>query len=79
MATVSVSEFKARCLSLLAEVARTGESLTVLKRGRPLARVVPAVAETAGYPQQALAGSLEIVGDVITPPLPADEWEAEQG
>lgn len=38
---ISVSAFKARCLSLLDDVARTGEELVVTKRGEPLARVVP--------------------------------------
>lgn len=39
--TVSAAEFKARCLALLARVARTGRTVVVTKRGRPVARVVP--------------------------------------
>lgn len=35
------STFKARCLALLDEVASTGNSVLVTKRGRPLARLVP--------------------------------------
>ena len=42
MPTLSASEFKARCLAVLAEVAQTGETVTILKRGRPLARIAPA-------------------------------------
>ncbi len=38
--SVSVSKFKAQCLSLLNNVAETGEELLVTKRGKPLARVV---------------------------------------
>ena len=78
MTSLSASEFKARCLAVLAEVARTGESVTVLKRGRPVARVVPVVDEADEYPQQSLAGRLDIVGDVMSPVLPPDEWEAER-
>jgi len=77
MAVLSVTELKARCLAVLAEVARTGESVTILKRGRPLARILPAGNDTADYPQKALAGKLEIVGDVISPVLPPEAWVAE--
>lgn len=38
---ITASQFKARCLRLLDEVAETGETLVVTKHGRPVARVVP--------------------------------------
>lgn len=38
---INASAFKARCLRLLDEVSRTGEELVILKRGRPVARLVP--------------------------------------
>jgi prevent-host-death family protein len=41
MSEIKASEFKARCLALIDEVAATGRPLTVTKRGRPLARLVP--------------------------------------
>lgn len=42
MRTVKATEFKARCLALMDEVARTGEPLLVTKRGRPVAELRPA-------------------------------------
>ena len=39
---ITASAFKARCLRLLDQVSRTGEELVILKRGRPVARLVPA-------------------------------------
>jgi prevent-host-death family protein len=39
--TIPASEFKAKCLALLDEVARTKETLVVTKRGKPVAHVVP--------------------------------------
>jgi len=39
MRQISVSEFKARCLGLLDEVATTGEPIVVTKRGTPIAQV----------------------------------------
>jgi prevent-host-death family protein len=38
---ITASQFKARCLRLLDEVAESGETLVVTKHGRPVARVVP--------------------------------------
>lgn len=38
---ITATQFKARCLRLLDEVAETGETLIVTKRGRPVARVEP--------------------------------------
>lgn len=38
---IPVSEFKASCIALLDEVASTGETIVVTKRGRALARVKP--------------------------------------
>jgi prevent-host-death family protein len=40
--SIPASEFKAKCLALLDEVAEKKETLVVTKRGRPVARVVPA-------------------------------------
>lgn len=38
---ITATQFKARCLRLLDEVAQTGETLVVTKHGRPVARVEP--------------------------------------
>ena len=37
---VSASEFKAKCLALIDRVHETGESITITKRGRVVARLV---------------------------------------
>lgn len=38
---ITATQFKARCLRLLDEVAETGETLIVTKHGRPVARIEP--------------------------------------
>jgi prevent-host-death family protein len=38
---ITATKFKAHCLRLLDEVADTGETLVVTKRGRPVVRVEP--------------------------------------
>jgi len=77
MKTMNASEFKAKCLAILDEVAETGEGLTILKHGRPVAQLLPPVRPSGGFPQDALAGTVEFLGDVIGPVLAADAWEAE--
>ncbi|MGI9019913.1 MAG: type II toxin-antitoxin system Phd/YefM family antitoxin [Solirubrobacterales bacterium] len=47
MSEISATQFKARCLALLDEVAQGGGELVVTKHGRPVARVVPADEEVS--------------------------------
>ena len=47
MRTASVSETKAK-LSALLDLVRAGETVTITDRGRPVARLVPAVGSDAG-------------------------------
>lgn len=79
MKTMNASEFKAKCLAILDEVARTGDGLTILKHGKPVARLVPARTDSGEFPQVALAGTVEFLGDVEGPVLDASAWEVEQG
>jgi prevent-host-death family protein len=39
--TIGATEFKAHCLRIFDEVDRTRESVTITKRGRPVAEVRP--------------------------------------
>ena len=41
MNRVKASEFKAKCLRLMDEVAQTGEPLVITKNGKPVATLVP--------------------------------------
>src|SRR5450631_2937686 len=79
MKSVAVSEFKAHCLSLLEDVARTGEPILVTKRGKPLARVTPSGNTNALSPQDTLRGTVEILGDVLEPVVPLTAWNAARG
>jgi prevent-host-death family protein len=79
MRTIKAAEFKATCLAVLDEVARTGEPVVILKRGRPVAELVPPLLHGRRYPQDALAATVEIVGDVLAPVLPPEAWHAERG
>ena len=39
--TMKASEFKAKCLKLMDEVAETGEEILITKRGRAVAKLLP--------------------------------------
>ncbi|HET6613049.1 MAG TPA: type II toxin-antitoxin system Phd/YefM family antitoxin [Kofleriaceae bacterium] len=79
MRTISASELKAKCFALLDEVSRTGESITVLKRGKPVAQIVRPVAAEGAFPQESLRGTGHICGDLIEPPLDPEAWDANRG
>ncbi len=76
MKTMNASEFKAKCLAILDWVKDTGDDVVILKRGKPVARLVPPGTEHGRLPQEELMGTVTILGDVVAPALPEDAWEA---
>ena len=77
MIKMAASEFKAKCLGVLDEVQRTGESVVILKRGKPVAELVAITgASDDDYPQNMLKGSVKTLEDIVAPPLPEHDWEA---
>ena len=65
MKTVSVSEFKAKCIALLKNVQKTKEPIVVTLRGEPIARVEPIVKPKKRVRLGTLKGWMEIKGDII--------------
>jgi prevent-host-death family protein len=77
MQEVAISEFKAKCLSLLEEVSKTRTPLRVTRRGKPIADVVPASSETEERSWiGSMSDSIDIVGDIISPVIDMDAIEA---
>lgn len=70
--TIPAGKFKAQCLAILDQVAESGEPVVVTKRGRPVARVVPARTETA----VSLNGSVTFHSDITGPIL--DKWDMDR-
>ena len=71
--TVKASEFKATCLKLMDEVARSGEEIVITKNGVAVSKLVP-------YRQKPASlfglhkGEIVITGDIVSP---IDvEWDA---
>jgi prevent-host-death family protein len=77
MREIAISKFKAKCLSLLQEVSKTGTPLRVTRRGKAIADVIPATFEEDGKSWiGSLSGSVEIVGDIISPVIDVKTIEA---
>ncbi len=70
--TVAATKFKATCLELMDEVARTGRELVVTKHGRPVVRV-SAAAETPASPIGFMKGMIKGHGDIVS--ANHDWWE----
>ncbi len=75
MLVLGATKFKATCLQVLDRVLRTGEEVTITKRGKAVARVVPS-AGVAAHPQLELRGTAEITGDIVAPATPLAAWDA---
>ena len=52
--TMKASEFKAKCLRLLDEVQHSRTEIVITKRGRPVARLVPAEEEIPKFSDESL-------------------------
>jgi prevent-host-death family protein len=77
MQEVAISEFKAKCLSLLEEVSKTRTPLRVTRRGRAIADVIPASSETEERDWiGSMSDTIEIVGDIVSPVIDVDTVEA---
>ena len=75
MRTINASEFKAKCLKLMDEVAQSGEPLVITKNGRPIAELT-----AIGRERRSIwglhKGQIEILGDILEP-IDAG-WEADR-
>ena len=73
MKKMAVGAFKAKCLAVIDEVQTTHESVVIMRRGKPVAKLVTVQAQEDdifGF----LRGKVTIMGDVISPALSRREW-----
>ncbi len=74
--TIKASEFKAKCLKLMDEVAEDGVEIIITKNGRPVSRLAP-YRPTPKTPFGRDRDVLRIHGDIVDP---VDvEWDAMAG
>lgn len=69
---VKASEFKAKCLKILDHLGPEG--LVVTKRGRPIARVLPATAASNAEVIGCMKGKIVIKGDLFSTGV---KWRAQ--
>ena len=72
---IGAGEFKAKCLGLLDDVHRQRKEVLITKRGNPIAKLVPVNQRSESF-IGSMKGTMEIVGDIISP---IDEkWDADE-
>lgn len=76
MIEVSISDFRAKCCTLVERVRRTRQPIRITRNGKPIAEIVPPAPVVN---RKAWIGSMrdliEIKGDIISPANDEDEWE----
>ena len=70
---MDASEFRARCLQLIDDVADGGGEIVITKNGKPVSRLVP-YSEPATSFFGADKGKIKILGDIVSP-MPAEWFE----
>ncbi len=60
---------------MIEEVHTTREPVLITKRGRPVAKLVPAEKTSDDFIGR-LEGVVRIVGDIESPVVPPEDWEA---
>jgi prevent-host-death family protein len=75
--TITASEFKAKCLRLMEQVRRTGEPISITKRGVVVARLGPPPSKQK--PWERLRGTARILGDVVSPVFRDKDFDAYTG
>jgi prevent-host-death family protein len=74
METLSVSRFKATCLSVLEEVKTKRKRILITKRGKPIAEIIPANTKEKHVP---LKSTVTFIGDIVSP-VAEDDWEVRK-
>jgi len=75
MKTMAAGQFKARCLQVMETVRTTRVPVLITKRGKPVAKLVPPD-EAPIHIMGRLAGKIEILGDIVSPVVPPEDWES---
>jgi prevent-host-death family protein len=78
MRTIAAGKFKANCLAIMDEVQKKRESVLITKRGKPVAKLVPAKGEAKDDFFDSMKGKAKIIGDIVSPAFDLDEWEMER-
>jgi prevent-host-death family protein len=73
MKKMAAGSFKIHCLAVMDEVQAKRETVVITKRGKPVAKLVPADNDSDDI-YNFLAGKGAIIGDVVSPVIGREEW-----
>ena len=74
MSKIPAGEYKAKCLQVIDDVQRLRMPIVITKRGKPVAKLVP-LDELPESFIGSMQGTMEIIGDIVSP---IDvKWEAD--
>jgi len=76
MKKIAAAKFKAECLQLMDVVQSTRQTVIITKRGKPIAKLVPLELEGPDDFLGRLEGKMKVVGDIMAPAFPLEEWES---
>jgi prevent-host-death family protein len=79
MKTMAAGNFKTHCLSVIDDVYEHHEEVIITKHGKPMARLVPLDEEKRDASKLFgfMKGKIRIVGDIVSPIIPAEDWDPE--
>ncbi len=77
MKRIAAGKFKAQCLAVMETVRKTREPVVITKRGRPVAKLVPADTAPDDFLGR-LRGVMKIVGDIESPIEPPEAWDVRR-
>ena len=74
MTEISVTQFKAHCLELVNQVAKSGKPIMLTKRGKPTVMVTPApTAHESPWQPDRFRDDVIWIGDIVSPI--DEDWE----
>ena len=68
MKRMAAGSFKAHCLAVMDEVQAKRETVVITKRGKPVAKLIPADKDTDEI-YNFMRGKGRVVGDVVSPAI----------
>jgi prevent-host-death family protein len=77
MEEISISEFKAKCLAIVERVRKTKRPVCITRHGKPVAELMP-----PSLPRKqrdwigSMEGKIEITGDILSPVIAMNDFEA---
>ena len=76
MEEITISHFKATCLGVVERVRKTRRPVRITRFGKPVAEVVPPSPEpTPANWLGRMAGTVLILGDIVSPASDESDWE----